>query len=186
MLFRSNARLAHDPKLRELVDEIVRLSTEFGILTEYTAFLAREGTDLTNRQQILETAVRNFETRAIQTRSGMAAVNQSINNNFQLNQQVLNMSNSYYDQNMNRVQITNVQQINDMAFYNQNGQWVDSRMINEQSAAVDTIKRIEFGSEEYFKLAEYMINQNRQGVLSLRGSIMLMVDNEPVLITQGK
>ena len=30
----------------ELVDEIVRLSTEFGILTEYTAFLAREGTDL--------------------------------------------------------------------------------------------------------------------------------------------
>ena len=31
---------------RELVEEIVRLSTEFGILTEYTAFLAREGTDL--------------------------------------------------------------------------------------------------------------------------------------------
>jgi Ca-activated chloride channel homolog len=35
-----------DPKIKELVDEIVRLSTEFGILTEYTAFLAREGTDL--------------------------------------------------------------------------------------------------------------------------------------------
>ena len=28
---------------RELVDEIVRLSTEFGILTEYTAFLAQRG-----------------------------------------------------------------------------------------------------------------------------------------------
>ncbi|HUV39761.1 MAG TPA: VIT and VWA domain-containing protein, partial [Planctomycetota bacterium] len=29
-----------DPRLKELVDEIVRLSKEFGILTEYTAFLA--------------------------------------------------------------------------------------------------------------------------------------------------
>ena len=34
-----------DPRLKELTDEIVRISTEFGILTEYTAFLAREGTD---------------------------------------------------------------------------------------------------------------------------------------------
>lgn len=179
-------RIARDPKLRELVDEIINLSTEFGILTEYTAFLAREGTDLTNQQQILETAVRNFETRAIQTRSGIAAVNQSLNNNFQLNQQVLNMSNSFFDENMNRVQITSVQQINDMAFYNHNGQWVDSRMIYKQATGTDTIKRIDFGSEEYFKLAEHMISQNRQGVLSLQGSIMLMVDNEPVIITQGK
>ena len=31
-----------DPRLKELTDEIVRLSTEFGILTEYTAFLARK------------------------------------------------------------------------------------------------------------------------------------------------
>ena len=29
-------------EIKELVDEIVRLSTEFGILTEYTAFLADE------------------------------------------------------------------------------------------------------------------------------------------------
>ena len=31
-----------DPKTKELVDEIVRLSTKWGILTEYTAFLAVE------------------------------------------------------------------------------------------------------------------------------------------------
>ena len=40
------AASVNDPKIKELIDEIVRLSTEFGILTEYTAFLAREGTDL--------------------------------------------------------------------------------------------------------------------------------------------
>jgi Ca-activated chloride channel family protein len=33
---------AHDAKTKELVDEVVRLSTKWGILTEYTAFLAVE------------------------------------------------------------------------------------------------------------------------------------------------
>ncbi len=33
---------AHDAKTKELVDEVVRLSTKWGILTEYTAFLAIE------------------------------------------------------------------------------------------------------------------------------------------------
>ena len=33
---------AHDMKTKELVDEVVRLSTKWGILTEYTAFLAVE------------------------------------------------------------------------------------------------------------------------------------------------
>ncbi len=46
----------NDPKVKELVDEIVRLSTEFGILTEYTAFLAREGTDLGRRTDVMRDA----------------------------------------------------------------------------------------------------------------------------------
>ena len=53
-----------DAQHRELVDEIVRLSTEFGILTEYTAFLAREGSDLSRRTEVLAEAWRNFDTRA--------------------------------------------------------------------------------------------------------------------------
>ena len=32
----------NDPKMKELVDEIVRLSTRYGILTEYTSFLATD------------------------------------------------------------------------------------------------------------------------------------------------
>ena len=49
-----------DPKYRELVEEILRLSTEFGILTEYTAFLAREGSDLTRHQEVALEAWRNL------------------------------------------------------------------------------------------------------------------------------
>ena len=45
-----------DPKLKELVDEIVRLSTEYGVLTEYTAFLALDGTDFSQREALNEQA----------------------------------------------------------------------------------------------------------------------------------
>lgn len=41
-----------DPRLKELTDEIVRLSTEFGVMTEYTSFLATEGTDLAAKEEL--------------------------------------------------------------------------------------------------------------------------------------
>ena len=37
--------MQRDPRFRELVDEVIQLSREFGVLTEYTAFFAREGSD---------------------------------------------------------------------------------------------------------------------------------------------
>ena len=66
-----------DPRLKELVDEIVRLSVEFGILTEYTAFIDKQGTDLTARNAVLQQATQNFVERAQSTRAGMGAVNQA-------------------------------------------------------------------------------------------------------------
>ncbi len=47
------SKSATDPRTRELVDEIVRLSTEFGILTEYTAFLAKERTDFSKKDAVV-------------------------------------------------------------------------------------------------------------------------------------
>jgi hypothetical protein len=43
--------LRDDPRLAELIDEVVRLSTTYGILTEYTAFLAAEEGVLANRAE---------------------------------------------------------------------------------------------------------------------------------------
>ena len=57
-------RRARSPATRELVDEIVRLSTEFGILTEYTAFLAREGTDLSQKDKVVSRGRDLFRDRA--------------------------------------------------------------------------------------------------------------------------
>jgi Ca-activated chloride channel family protein len=171
----------NDPRLKELVDEVVRLSTEFGILTEYTAFLAREGTDLSRKDEVLAEAVRNFNGRAIQTRSGLASVNQEFNNDSQRRQGQLNYRNGYWDENMNRVEVSRVQQVNDRAFYNRNGRWVDSRVV-EREAEARPARVIEFGSEEYQRLVQALAGENRNGIVSLQGDILMVVDGQTVLV----
>ena len=173
-----------DPKLKELVDEIVRLSVEFGILTEYTAFLAREGTDLSRRDDVLRQATENLATRAQQTRSGIGAVNQAFNVQAQHAQVTLNRSNAYYDQNMNRVQVSRVQQVADQAFFQHGNRWVDGRVINSRRSA-EPDKIVTIGSPEFMELVERLVKENRQGVLSMSGEILLDMDGKKILIKGG-
>jgi Ca-activated chloride channel family protein len=172
---------ARDPKVKELVDEIVRLSTEFGILTEYTAFLAREGTELSNRAEVYSEAAKKLETRAMRDRSGIGSVNQSLNMIQQKDQKILNLRNYNYDQQMNRVEITTVQQINDQAYYRRGNRWVDSRLVKEEDT-VEPARIIEFGSDEFMEIAEKLARENRQGSIALAGDVLLLVNGEPVLI----
>ena len=171
----------NEPRVKELVDEIVRLSTEFGILTEYTAFLAREGTDLANLEAVRERAVDNFKGRAMDVRSGMGSVSQGYNNLAQREQQVLNRANNYIDENMNRVTITNVQQINDRTFYKRGNRWVDSRLVEKNGEAVPA-RVIQSGSEEHLRLAEKLAEQGRNGSVSFHGEILLQIEGEAVLV----
>jgi Ca-activated chloride channel family protein len=175
------ADAAADPRLKELVEEIVRLSTEFGILTEYTAFLAREGTDLSSKDQVLAEASRNFQSRAMNDRVGLFAVNQSENLNYQRYQGNLNIRNAYYDQNMERVAVARVQQVNDLAFYQRGNRWVDSRLVADEHTAPPT-RVVEFGSDEFNELVRRLAAENRQGAVSLSGEILLEVGGETVLV----
>jgi Ca-activated chloride channel family protein len=169
-----------DPKIKELVDEVVRLSTEFGILTEYTAFLAREGTDLRNKEKILKEAEGNFLRRSHGNRSGIGSWNQEFNRQLQKGQKSLNISNGYLDQNLKRVEITSVQQVNDLCFYRKNGRWVDSRVVDKDKAKPEQI--IEFGSKEFNDLTATLAQQGRQGCVSLRGDVLLSIDGKSVLV----
>ena len=172
---------ASDPKVKELTDEIVRLSTEFGILTEYTAFLAREGTDLADAPAVRLQTERVLENRAMRGRAGKGAVSQSFNFSRMKGQGQLNMRNDFFDAKMDRVSISNVQQVNDRAFYRRRGRWVDSRLVANEAQARPT-RTIEFGSPEFIELAQKLANQNRQGSIALAGDVLLLIDGEVVLI----
>jgi Ca-activated chloride channel family protein len=175
------ASAQNDPQIKELVDEIVRLSLDFGILTEYTAFLAREGTDLSARGEILRNTNENLIRRAQQVRHGIAAVNQAFNDNFQQLQKNENRRNFYFDEKMNRVQVTRVQQMNDRAFFQQGGRWIDGKAINS-AAGVQTHDTVVVGTPEFSQLLHQLIDQNRQGVLAMSGEVLLHVDGRNVLV----
>lgn len=169
-----------NPRFKELIDEIVALSTEFGILTEYTAFLAREGTDLSQQDDILDIVRNNVHRRAVSTRSGIAAVNQSLNYAEQSRQKNLKKHNEYWTENMDRVQTSAVQQINDRTFYRRGTQWVDSRVAaSGNKISPDAVVRV--GSAEFMELADRLANQNRAGCIALKGEILLEVDGKVYL-----
>jgi len=171
----------HDPKVKELVDEIVRLSTQFGILTEYTAFLAREGTNLGDAYEVRREAGEILSSRAMGTRSGIGGVNQSLNSVRQKSQSELNYRNGVYDEQLNEVAISTVQQINDKAYYRRGRRWIDSNLVGQEEQAEPT-RVIAFGSREFFDLAQRLARENRQGSIAMRGDILLEVDGESVLI----
>jgi len=177
----STNEVQNNPKLKELVDEIVRISTEFGILTEYTAFLAQEGTDLAQKDQVLAEAQKNFYSRAVNTRHGLGSVNQEFNGQMQKGQFCLNPSNGYWDANMNRVAVSNVQQVCDRAFYRRGNRWVDSAVV-EKATDVKPHQVIEFGSPAYHTLVTHLTAQNRQGTVALAGEILMVVEGKTVLI----
>jgi Ca-activated chloride channel family protein len=179
-----SAQAAGDPRMKELVDEIVRLSTDFGILTEYTAFLDRQGTNLNAANDVLRQATQNYVNWAQNTRSGMGAVSQLMNANAQQGQFTLNGRNAYVDQNMNRVETARVQQVNNGAMFQRGNTWIDSAAIHSRSGPRPD-ETVTVGSPEFSRLVDRLLAEERQGVLAVSGEILLRVDGKNVLIKRN-
>jgi Ca-activated chloride channel family protein len=173
--------LTSDPRMKELVDEIIRLSTEYGILTEYTSFLATEGTDFSATETVRVTAGQALYDNAQQTRTGMGAVTQATNSSAQLVQSGANRSNNFLNQNMQRVEITNVQQITDRTFFRRNNRWVDASALPREKE-VKPDRTIEFGTDEFYQLVDRLVAEGRQGILALSGEMLLLIDGKTVLV----
>lgn len=172
---------AVDPRLKELVAEIVRLSTEYGVLTEYTAFLATDGTDFSKRDALNDQARQSLVNNVQATRSGVGGVTQMANVNTQRSQSSANRSNTYLTQNMERVEITNVQQITDRTFFRRNNRWVDANVL-EREKTLKPDQTIEFGTPEFYKLVDQLVREGRQGILALSGEMLIAVDGKTILI----
>ena len=166
---------------KELVNEIVRLSTKFGILTEYTSFLATEDAAKMSLSAQNNLALDGVSTNAVQVRSGMGAVSQEMNVSAKKAAPSVSRSNSYYDQKMKKVEITNVQQIADRTFFNRNNQWIDAQLI-EGDKAIKADIEIEFGTPAFDKFVSQLVSEGRQGILALGSDTLLMLDGKTVLI----
>ena len=170
----------HDPRLRELRDEILRLSTRFGVLSEYTSFLATEGSNLGDWGSLVTACQNELQSRAVEVRSGVGAVNQGANIWAAKGQLRSNYRNEYFDQNMQVVATAAVQQLRDCAFYKRGDRWIDSRSVLQKRVEPD--EQVQFGTARYGEVLHALERQGRTAVLSLKGDVLLQLDGRNVLV----
>lgn len=176
--------LPHDPRVKELVDEIVRLSARFGVLTEYTAFFANAGTNLSDWNSLAAGCGGRLES-ASRVRSGEGAISQGVNFNDMKGKAQLAYDNRFFDETLKETRIQNVQQLSDRCFYNNDGRWIDSELVassprNTAGVAVD--ETVEFGSYRHMQLIQELSAEGRQSVLSLPGDTLVRHRGKNILV----
>ncbi len=186
--------VSHSDHLQELTDEVVRLSQEWGILTEYTAWLAAEPTDLARRPQPeREERLRAMSRRVQEDRSGESAVmRDSFNAARQSAGRVDAAGANVYALSAGaelgvvaegeaKTLALNVQQVADRTLYNTRGRWIEATLLDrDESEPPD--QTIDFGSDAYFALASRLANEGRQAILAVRGDVELLIDGQRTLV----
>lgn len=176
-----------DPKVKELVDEIVRLSTEHGVLTEYTAFLARDGMVFTNnmhRDAVTQASI-ELQTKAVQKRSGAASVNQDWNLSHSKSATKLNPGNNYLNDSLKEEKVDQVRQVADKAFYRKGNEWVDADLAGKD-ITVEKAQLVNVSSPEFKTIVTRLIADQRQSCLALGENIRVVIDDKTYLIQSGK
>jgi Ca-activated chloride channel homolog len=178
----------------EVVDELVRLSKQYGIITPYTSFLADERTDLSNQFTLNEKGkteaqalVRNISGGVGQmnaaNRAAMATANVAPAPSIpsqgaaQIGQSKVA---SYEATEVER--ILNVQNIGNRALYKRGRQWIESTVADKDISKLNSeAKPITQFSDEYFRLAaanslteNQMLSVQQPGeelIINLRGRL---------------
>ncbi len=128
---------------QELVDEVVRLSKKYGIITEYTSFLVDADYHLAANQLAPE-AKKRLEMVA-EDMVGAGAVNASKSTQAYISAPVAPQG--MLDAEGREQRVEKVSQIGDRTFFNKNGLWVDS----EYEGKTEPIK-VKIFSDAYFQL----------------------------------
>jgi len=163
----------------ELIDEIVALSTRYGILTEYTAFLAEEGARLGD--VVAHREVRSKITAAYAPVAGDWATSQRENAQLLRAQSNLAMQNVQYDKEGNVFRFQQAQTRNNQAFFNRAGNWEDARY----KKGIHNVVQVKAFSKAYFQLTHRapMLNQ----YLSLGERVLVVTNGQAIQIAdEGK
>ncbi|HYT94125.1 MAG TPA: hypothetical protein VEL76_35745, partial [Gemmataceae bacterium] len=131
---------------KELVEEVIRLSKQYGIVTEYTEFIAAAGPGAKAGEIYAEAGKRLAMAR--QEQAGQWAVNQAFNDRQLQNRAVAGgAANTYRDRRGKETTFDNINLIGQRAFYLQDGQWVDAEEAGKRKTRV-----VKILSPEYFEL----------------------------------
>lgn len=132
---------------QELVDEIVRLSVKYGIVTEYTAFLADETNDFRDATANAVQTRRELDDR-LKADTGSWASNQAANVKGMRARQQAQVKQSWRDAEGKHVEVETVRNIGRKTFYRRGGEWID-RDVAEDEKPAEVVTQL---SARYFEL----------------------------------
>lgn len=180
---------------KELKDEIIMLSKKYGLITPYTAFLILEDEQITNNQrpplspnlkdaggfQDVSPTVFKGDFENLQTKEGLGGTTASEQvrdyaGADQLNHRDVEKKNTDPSKTNNGDQI-NIQDAGGRAFYKNSGYWVDSYIEYQKNKG---LQQINFGSDEYFKLA--FKDKSIAQILALGRNVRFMYEGEIIEI----
>ncbi len=143
-------------KSEELVNEIVRLSTRYGIITEYTSFLVHEDVDLTDHGGNALRAGR--EVGKLRVDTGVEGQSRAVDKQSRLGYtQGLNSAfNDYQNGRGEWVRVTSVQNIGRRTFYQRGRAWQEVDTPKEVEA-----REIRYFTDDFFRLLEEHPELNR-------------------------
>jgi Ca-activated chloride channel family protein len=157
----------------EVVREIVRLGTEFGIITEYTSFLIDEdrafGVNAANVARAQEEAQRRAAAS-----TGSYGFSQAANSKTWQRADQLGKENCWRDEKGREVRAEAIRNVGSKTFYWRGNRWIDGACQDER--AVEGAVVVRLFSEEYFALARRAAEAGQ----------WLSVGNEVTLVLEGK
>ncbi len=160
----------------ELVEELVALSTRYGILTPYTSFLAEEDAAFASREvQVRDAGIRLQSLDAV---SGSAAVGQR--------QQRGNLAAASqapaeaiaYDAEGRARSVETVRTVGTRAFYRRGDLWVDAGLLDADPEAATEVEQF---SDAYFALARRLAPEDAV-YLTFEEDVLVALGGEAVLI----
>ncbi len=154
---------------KEYIDEIVRLSTRYGILTEYTAFLAEEEVELHAADNVTR-AESNIKSR-VKMATGAGGVAQSMQARKYQSAKQASKAAQYYDKSGEEVTVDRVKVLGSKTFYLKDGEWVDSEYKKDMK-----VKKVKQLSSPYFKLARSNTAQSKYLTFTRSRSIIVVMD----------
>jgi hypothetical protein len=173
---------------KELVDEIVRLSTRFGILTEYTSFLADDGVDLA---RVAENVTR---TRAAleelgEKDAGGAGFAQGANQTARRGADRAPAAPAFYlgakgDRDVDSYLIEGVRQVANRTFYRRGDGWVDVKVADLARLEEKVQEIVVRWSPRFFELLK-STSADENARLAQAGPLVLELQGRVVRIVDG-
>jgi len=161
---------------KELVEEVVRLSKKYGIITEYTSFLV--DADYRLAAEELANQTESVMRDRIKMEVGAGAVDQA--KTTQVYKMVLQAPQGYLDAEGKEQRLAKVMQIGTKTFFNKNGLWVQA----EYEGKIEPIKVKRF-SEAYFQLLNELPELGKY--FALGEEVIFLLDGKAIHIAdEGK